>query len=589
MAPLLEGPRPSAPSSLRPPLALLVLSLLVVGPSSSGRGGLWVEATLPAPHPAARLAFVAGDAPVQSGFLKLASRSVEPGQFAASFKLGSRTVDLVASGFERLESATVAEAEVLPPVGAGAEDISDLLRSSLLCELPCSMHIRVSGLLARTRYRMVTYHHSVTQPRGGTWLTLQYTGNNPVPLKQHEEGGSQRNAARHEEVAQSDSNGGIALLLKKTAISANAHMNLNAFEIEQVSDKYAAVESERQSCGSADHKDFGERLSLQECTDYVDGDMDCSKHFSWCLDAQGRCMCGLREGNSDCSSNKTDPIHDGRVDLDHRACNIYTIKEVVRAHFAAPGVFDCLHGPHVSPASCLEAAKKLLLPNKPKGGYLRVATWGPGDRMQPPHGCSLSDGNEATYNNGLGTSPPTGWRQICYGSSSAAGQAGSEGAGDCEPGFFNPEPEGYCRQCIGGYTRRRRASECSLCGDGYYDAGNFDDCRRCQGGETRRRRAESCTDCAEGYFDTTDADDCAICTAGGVRRRRAASCTECPVGKHSVESEDECADCNEGYTRRRRSTECTPCPANYYSSATQDDCTQCLDMTGGVCRLAAPA
>lgn len=551
-------------------------------------GSPWAEGTLPAPRPLARLAFAPAGGAAQAGFTPIAPSAA--GSFATSFRLGTRTVGLAGVGFERLESAPPGS-EVSAP-GAGSEDIATLLRSSLLCELPCEARLQFSGLAARKRYRVTSYHHSVTNVPGvgGAYFTLQLTGNNPAPLRQSSEGSSQQWALHYSEVAWSDNSGGLSLSLTKPPLSADAHMNLNGIELEEVPDVAPELLQEGESCAAADHKDFGERLSLQLCTELVDADTECSGIFSWCIDANGRCLCGLTLSPAqDCTGNSSeDLVHGSRLGIAEEGCNLYRASEVVKAHLAPAGEMDCTQGPHVIESSCLAAVAYLLNQSGQSlsSRSLQAGSWSVGSALQPPYGCSVSSGLVAYYNRDTGTSPPPGWRQVCFGSIDVT-QASPDAAGNCELGFYNPGGEVTCLQCNGGSTRRRRATGCTLCGEGYYDAGDFDDCRRCQGGETRRRRAVECTDCAPGFFDAADDDDCSLCRAGtAARRRRAESCTECQVGTYSRQGLDDCAACAGGYTRRRRSDECTPCPENYFSSAAQDDCRQCASVVDGVCKLA---
>jgi len=470
-------------------------------------------------------------------------------------------------------------------------DLSALLRSSLLCESPCTLQVRFTGLRPGLRYRFLTYHHSISHPRRGCQFTLQYSGNNKASLKQHEDGQRPLPPLRYQETTRADSTGSLTMTLVKLPHSAHAHMNLNGFEIEEVSEKRAILKTEAQDCRHVDHKEFGDLLSLQECTDAVDGDFDCSEYFSWCPSYQGRCRCATALGNApDCSVNASvseDEVVDGTTEVERLSCNVYKVSEVISVHFAPRGVFDCAFGSHVSEHSCLDAARHLLEPGqKLKSRFLSAGSWGPTSKGQPPHGCSLSGSMLATFNRGYGTTPPESYRLICFGSPGPSAESEDD---LCSPGWYNPDRRGDCEQCNGGYTRRRRSTECTPCRFGFFDAGNFDECARCRGGETRRRRAVECTECGAGLYDTSDRDDCQLCIGGSVRRRRAEFCDECLAGSYDPGNIDDCAQCHDGHTRRRRSEFCTPCPAGYQGALGRDDCLQCLDWSSGTCKLHAEA
>lgn len=126
-------------------------------------------------------------------------------------------------------------------------------------------------------------------------------------------------------------------------------------------------------------------------------------------------------------------------------------------------------------------------------------------------------------------------------------------AGTCGPEPLNDED--LCQPCLGGSTRRRRATMCAPCEGGFSDDSDDDDCSKCVG-ETRRRRAKECGDCPLGRFwkqlPGGNSDVCVDCLGGSTRRRRAEVCKDCPDGYFDALQLEYCVRCPAGDENRRR-------------------------------------
>jgi len=147
---------------------------------------------------------------------------------------------------------------------------------------------------------------------------------------------------------------------------------------------------------------------------------------------------------------------------------------------------------------------------------------------------------------------------------------------ECLAGYDNAGGQPTCKKCTGGATRRRRATSCTDCPEGFFDDENVDDCERCLEGATRRRRSESCTDCGPGSYDAGDSDECSPCVGGTTTRRRSVFCAECATGRYNEGGmEDDCQLCLGVWTTRRRASTASECPAGYYNDGTSDDCLPC--------------
>ncbi|CAK0878954.1 unnamed protein product [Prorocentrum cordatum] len=152
---------------------------------------------------------------------------------------------------------------------------------------------------------------------------------------------------------------------------------------------------------------------------------------------------------------------------------------------------------------------------------------------------------------------------------------------ECLAGYDNAGGQPTCKKCTGGATRRRRATSCTDCPEGFFDDENVDDCERCLEGATRRRRSESCTDCGPGSYDAGDSDECTPCPGGATTRRRSTSCVECAAGSYSEGGvEDDCQPCMGVSTSRRRAANVSECPPSYYNDGSSDDCSQCGGLGG---------
>jgi len=548
----------------------------------------FVSAYLPAPHAKARLNLGGPGAPEQPGWVNVKAQvqHVDPAaEFVGFFTLGERSITIDIRGQDGWhEDPGLKFSEV--PLHDHDESIASLLSSSFVCSRPCQMTVDLKGLIPSARYRCKTFHHTNVGAKGGAQFRIQYSGNNEVPLKQGGESWKLWPALQYQETVRADASGHVRITLTKGPISGDSPMNLNGLEIEEVSDKYAQVVANQSYCGGdVEHKDFGELLTLQECTDYVDGDPDCSDHFSWCSSFRGRCRCARLLGNApDCnlnvssSSATAESAEEATVRVEIASCSVYRVQEVMSAYLGAQDSAKCDSGSPVAEPSCLTIASTLL-GTEPLQTEFRGGSWGSSDKLRPPYGCSVNGDGEVFFNRHRNSMPSGGFRLVCLGlAGSTHGPQG--GSGECLPGHYNAERLGECRQCNGGSTRRRRAEACVQCPVGFYDPGGTDDCRRCTGGATRRRRAVECSACAPGHYDSRDADDCAVCQAGSTRRRRAEFCTDCPPGSFLRPDEDDCRVCFDGYTRRRRAHSCTACPENYFPQPGTDDCTICMDPAG---------
>ena len=62
------------------------------------------------------------------------------------------------------------------PVKGIYSSLSSLLRGSVLCEKNCVMKVVVAGLTPGAQYKMKTYHHDTSLPRGGCPFTAKWNG-----------------------------------------------------------------------------------------------------------------------------------------------------------------------------------------------------------------------------------------------------------------------------------------------------------------------------------------------------------------------------------------------------------------------------
>lgn len=145
---------------------------------------------------------------------------------------------------------------------------------------------------------------------------------------------------------------------------------------------------------------------------------------------------------------------------------------------------------------------------------------------------------------------------------------------------------GGCYYCYsGGSSRRRRASSCYECSTMSY--GNGNDCYSCPSGQQiGRRRASSCgSECGGGSYNSWG-DDCNTCY-GVTRRRRATSCGTCPEGFYkpsSAQNSDDCIKCD-GSVRRRLSSgwsSCMSCPAGWAPNNGDDCAVRSLTVKTGM-------
>lgn len=280
---------------------------------------------------------------------------------------------------------------------------------------------------------------------------------------------------RYDETVVADSMGVVTLTLVKSATSGNAPLNLNGFVIEEIGPQHAVLVDENVSCDVPEHKNFGIDLTLQDCTELVHGDLDCSDHFSWCPAHRGRCLCAIAVGSSpNCSGS------DGGDAVALAAgCNVYRVEEGAggAADDCMPGYFDPGEA-----GNCQQC----------NGGATRRR------RASSCTHCSQGYYDPGNFDN----------CDRCDGG--AVRRRRAQSCSPCAAGFFDDADEDECRHCLGGSVRRRRARACEACGVGFYDAGDADDCAACHTGHTRRRRSVSCVPCPDGFYSVAGQDDCLL-------------------------------------------------------------------------------
>lgn len=111
---------------------------------------------------------------IQQGFVAIGGPDRSGGTVSGT--VGPLTVTV--SGHQFIRGA-------YPAVTSGPEvSISNLLRSSLLCNDDCTMQIVIAGLTVGKKYSIKSYHHDTAAPRGGGPFSLSWNGGTVVQLRQ---------------------------------------------------------------------------------------------------------------------------------------------------------------------------------------------------------------------------------------------------------------------------------------------------------------------------------------------------------------------------------------------------------------------
>ena len=155
------------------------------------------------------------------------------GSFSGQFQLGGRTCKISVTGFQYVRNNYKAVSR-----SSKYSDISEVLRSSFLCNKACDMRAVIGGLKPSTSYRIKTTHHSTAYDGGR--LSLEYQGLEsiaPVTLQESKNGEKPNPPLTHEQILKSGKDGLITLQFKNLGSSATNHANLNALEIEEIPDK----------------------------------------------------------------------------------------------------------------------------------------------------------------------------------------------------------------------------------------------------------------------------------------------------------------------------------------------------------------